>query len=139
MNWLNKLIHNVSSLFKRVPPDVEARYTVRCEAMFEDLADENPARLVELLSDPTMDGADLTFAAEIAGRMIRNSKLVVPPLLGLLRDSRPLAREGAVMGLGFHVDFPGVKTALELVAETDPSEGVATAAQDMLEDFADWF
>lgn len=76
------------------------------EEKFIRFAEENPARLVELLrSNAITRPALLTFAAEAAGR-IANSALVVTTLLPLLGHAEPVVREALEPS-------PGVKAAIE--------------------------
>lgn len=63
---------------------------------------------------------------------LRNPQFV-PPLLDALRDDADRdARASAVYGLGFHVDRPEVRAALENVRDTDPEWSVRRAAATML-------
>lgn len=82
--------------------------------------------LVELL-DKKATAASLTFAAEVAGRFLPPD-LCVKPLLALLKHKQPLAREGALLGLSFHLDFDGVNEAVAKVKKNDKSKAVRTIA-----------
>ncbi len=102
-----------------------------CEAMFEYLAENDPAELIKFIEEATLRPAHLTFAAEAAGRIHDHSK-VVQPLLKLLSDKSPMVREGAIYGLAGHLD-DDVMERLREVAERDPIEGVRLAAESALE------
>lgn len=103
------------------------------EEQFIRFADENPARLVELLrSNAIVRPALLTFAAEAAGR-IANTALVVGALLPLLSHTDPIVREGAVYGLEAHLEASlEARTALRSMATREPSPGVKAAVNDAL-------
>lgn len=108
------------------PADPEAP----SEALFERLAEHDPARLLALLDDE-LDPALLTFAADVAGRLLPSDD-VVPVLLRLLGHPSPLVREGGVYGLASHITA-GVDSALADLVHKDPSPGVRIAARDVLE------
>lgn len=114
----------------RVADEVLARWGQLCEEMFEFLAVEYPSQLVRLLLSKKMPISDLTFAAEIAGR-INDSSKVRPVLLGLLAHPDPVVREGAIYGLARHVDAVVVSEIRRLVA-SDLSPAVRSAASDFL-------
>lgn len=101
-------------------------------ALFERLAAREPAKLVALIEAGTLRPSDLTFAAEIVGR-IPQPELIVPVLTRLLDHSSPLIREGAVYGLSNHMSDT-VRATLRRVVEGDASPGVREAAQSVLED-----
>lgn len=99
---------------------------------FRSLRKRAPKRLVMLISGDTLDVADLTFAAEIAGEIEEESS-VVPALLKLLDHDSSLVREGAVYGLVNHLTAD-VRDRLCLMSLNDPSPGVRDAASDAIED-----
>jgi hypothetical protein len=109
---------------------VRAKWGELCEEMFEYLADEHPSQLVRLLLSKRMPVSDLTFAAEIAGR-IDDSNMVRPVLLGLLAHPDSVVREGAIYGLARHVDA-AVASKLRRLADMDLSAAVRSAASDLL-------
>lgn len=109
---------------------VTARWGQLCEELFDYLAVEHPDQLVRLLLSMKMPASDLTFAAEIAGR-IDDSRKVRPVLLALLKHPDPVVREGAIYGLARHVD-PSVIAELQRLVTTDLSPAVRTAASDLL-------
>jgi HEAT repeat protein len=82
------------------------------------------------MQSPKMPITDLTFAAEIAGR-IDDSEKVRPILLGLLQHPAPIVREGAIYGLAGHVDS-SVISELKRLTATDLSRAVRTAAADLV-------
>jgi len=102
------------------------------EALFEHLAVSDPLLLIAILNDEGRAPSDLTFAAEIAGGAIADSALVRPPLIKLLDHASAVVREGAIYGLAHHLDSL-TKVRIELVAHTDPSFAVRTAAHECLE------
>lgn len=114
----------------RLAAQVRSKWGELCEEMFEYLADEHPSQLVLLLLSKKMPVSDLTFAAEIAGR-IDDSNMVRPVLLGLLAHPDPVVREGAIYGLARHVDA-AVASELRRLADTDLSAAVRSAASDLL-------
>ena len=118
--------------FDLLPPglaaDISARWSLPCEAAFEYLAARAPNALLCLIIEGQMDAADLTFAAEIAGRL-RNSLEVVRALRPLLNHPAAVVREGAIYGLANHLD-PTLRSNLETLAEQDPSAAVRRAATD---------
>jgi len=78
----------------------------------------------------TEDTARLTFMAEEAGRLL--GEQVIVPLVILLFDRRPLVREGALLGLSHHIQDDKVKSIIQRVAETDPSEPIRSVAADLI-------
>ena len=97
-----------------------------CEAMFEYLAERYPSELLRLVTSAKLRPTDLTFAAEIAGR-IRDGQQVRKALLPLLRHTHPVVREGAIYGLAHHLDET-VKQSLEDLAQRDSSRAVREVA-----------
>lgn len=126
MNFLERIRYY---FFPRKSPD--ARWEVPCEDMFETLAKEDPQRLVDLLSSTQMGAADLSIAAEIAGREI-SCAVVLAPLHKLLKHRKPLVREGALLGLAHHTDAYGVLSTIRLVSEEDQCPEVRGVAKDLL-------
>lgn len=124
------------SAFDVLSPPVAAvlvgRWQKPCVAAFEYLASMYPASLLELITNGRLDPADLTFAAEIAGRL-RDGDDVRRALVPLLSHPKAVVREGAVYGLARHVDA-GVREILERLAAEDTSAGVRTAAADALDE-----
>lgn len=102
-----------------------------CVAMFEFLIESDPARLIRLIDSGTLEPADLTFAAEIAGRAPGETS--VESLLRLLVHPSPVVREGAVYGLS-RQRSRRVEDRLRELTVTDPSPGVREAAIHVLED-----
>lgn len=101
------------------------------EAELRALAAQNPAQLIRLLRERRLSVAGLTNAAEIAGAL--PTKEVAPILLELLAHPSAVVREGAVLGLGRHVDDDAVRAKLHTIAESDASSGVRATARDMLD------
>jgi hypothetical protein len=103
-----------------------------CEDMFEWMADNEPGALLELIRGGTLEYYDLTFAAEIAGRIADHSA-VVQVLMPLLDHPEPVVREGAIYGLARHV-IAEVIERIRDIAANDNSPGVRKAARGLLED-----
>jgi hypothetical protein len=104
-----------------------------CEAMFDALAARSPDELVDLVRECRAPNTRLTYAAEILGRHVATRR-AVDTLLHLLRDHpSPLVREGAVAGLGYHLEEQGVQEALRFAASKDPSPGLRSAVVEILE------
>jgi len=102
------------------------------EAEFERLAQEEPSELLQILKTGVLLSADLTFAAEAAGR-IPDSDRVKKALLPLLKHPSAVVREGAIYGLARHLDKQ-IATALEKLAYEDDSPGVREAALELISD-----
>lgn len=109
---------------------VARRWPKPCEAAFEYILCQSPSELVVLINDGDLHPSDLTFAAEILGRCA-DSVLVRAALLPLLQHEAAVVREGAVYGLAKHRNEETNKH-LRLVASSDSSPGVQTAARDAL-------
>lgn len=97
---------------------------------FEQLAVEQPQRLLALVLNGRLAEHDLTFAAEALGRVAA----ALPVLFALARDGSRLVREGAVYGLARHVRHADVRAVLARMSKEDPSPGVRTAAAETLDD-----
>jgi hypothetical protein len=124
-NRLKKLVADDLEIIS--PPDPGAP----SEALFERLAVDDPDRLLSLLEDAKLEPSMLTFAAEIAGRLLPSGS-VTPVLLGLLEHPSPLVREGAIYGLAEHAG-DAIAERIQEIAKSDPSPGVRAAAADVLE------
>ncbi len=116
-------------LSPRIASVLLARWGRPCEEAFAFLASSHPLELMRLVSGGGLEVADLTFAAEIAGR-VRDPR-VVSVLLPLLKHASPVVREGALYGLASHADDQ-VLRAIRTLAAKDPSAGVRAAAEDVL-------
>jgi hypothetical protein len=103
------------------------------QAAFEELAQESPQDLAQIIRENQARDTRLTFAAEILGREVRTA-MAANLLKGILHDHpSPLVREGAVLGLAYHIDRIGIRGALARAATEDPSPGVRRAASEALE------
>ena len=111
--------------------DLPLRWSKPCVAMFEYLAETDPARLIRLIDGGALSPADLTFAAEVAGKL--PAELAVASLLRLLTHVSPVVREGAVYGLAQHRSDL-VDTRLRQIATNDDSLGVRETAASLFED-----
>ena len=106
------------------PPDP----TAHSESMFERMAEQEPERLIEMIESGTVRPTMLTYAAEIAGRVIAAER-VIPVLLRLLHHDVNVVREGAIYGLlRHHQSNQDARKAIEAMAASDPSAGVRAAA-----------
>lgn len=80
-----------------------------CEAEFEFLASNDPAKLVALLEEGNLPDSLLTFAAEYAGEIERDVPGLKENLLRLLEHEKAGVREGAIYGLaGIYERYPEV-------------------------------
>ena len=117
-----------------LPPDIgrelAQRWAEPCELAFEHLLHHRPVVLLAWIRSGNLHVADLTFAAEIAGRHT-DAVSVRETLLPLLTHAEPVVREGAVYGLALHLDGE-VRSALQRTADEDASLGVRQAARDAL-------
>jgi hypothetical protein len=109
---------------------IVSRWNRPCEGAFELLALRFPRDLVKLISGDRLKPADLTFAAEALGRS-NLGWVVRRALKPLLRHDSAVVREGAIYGLQKHVDAD-VRADLEMLAKSDSSAGVRSAAEDAL-------
>lgn len=98
---------------------------------FEHLAATDPAALAHWIASGEMDATVVTFAAECLGRA-SDAALVLSALRPLLDHERPYVREGAVYGLGCHVDDPDTAATLRERLRVETSPGVRGAIEDML-------
>lgn len=112
--------------------DLDDRWNAPCKAAFEYMAFKYPASLLSLLSSGRLEPADLTFVAEIVGRLDDHDR-VRAVLVPLLSHTAAVVREGTIYGLTRHIDA-SVRQALEHLADNDPSAAVRTAALDALDE-----
>jgi hypothetical protein len=115
-----------------VASEVASRWTEPCEGAFEYLSSKHPDNLLRLIESGTLADRDLTFAAEIAGR-IDDDGAVRRALLPLLSHPAAFVREGAIYGLAAHVDAL-VRAHLTRLAADDSSAAVRNAAADALDE-----
>lgn len=104
------------------------------QALFEQLAQRDPARLLSLIDSGRLPSHLLTYAAEWAGHAVSNPRMAIRCLLGLLRHSSPIVREGAVYGLANFASQGEIRDALMRLAFGESSPGVRAAAFEVLED-----
>ena len=112
---------------------LQAQWGGLCQALFHELAATAPHELAQLGRHGEIREARLTYAAEILGSDVQDGAIVIPALLRALKHPSHIVREGAVLGLSYHVT-DRVRVALERVAQEDPSPGVRAAATEALED-----
>ena len=127
--------------FDALPPNIgrelSRKWPEPCERAFEYLLRHHPAALLTWVQSGRLDAADLTFAAEIAGRAT-DSPSVRRVLAPLLAHREAVVREGAIYGLGRHIDGLAVHLDVEIqgrlreLVATDPSAAVREAAQDAI-------
>jgi urease gamma subunit len=135
--------NNTSAQKVDVPTTTASRYGLAailyvlhggyCEAMFEALALRSPAELIEIIRDSRAADTRLTYAAEILGRDVDTDDAVAT-LIETLRHESRFVREGAVLGLSYHVRKHGVRDALRRIAAEDESPGVKEAVADALDE-----
>jgi hypothetical protein len=115
-----------------VAVEISRQWSEPCEAVFEFLAENHPPQLLKLIASNRLRATDLTFAAEIAGRLA-DSTAVRRTLLPLLSHADAVVREGAIYGLAPHADQT-VRSELARLSASDPSPAVRQAATDTLAD-----
>ena len=113
-----------------VAADLADRWSEPCEAAFELLAENYPPELLRLIASNRLRATDLTFAAEIAGRL-SDSAAVRRTLLPLLSHDDAVVREGAIYGLAPHAEET-VRSALARLSASDPSAAIRLAATETL-------
>lgn len=101
------------------------------ENEFTVMAESDPLRLVGLLSDGSLRPADLSSAAEAAGRIPRQD-VVVLTLLKLLKHESAIVREGAVYGLCYYLPSDEIYSRFKELRSSDPSDGVRSVLEDIL-------
>lgn len=101
---------------------------IPCVNLFARLAAEDPSRLITMLGDGSLSNADLTFAAEEAGRC---GDAACAALLALLGHESAVVREGAIYGLQRLEPSPTITDTLTRIAASDPSPGVRSAAAEV--------
>jgi HEAT repeat protein len=102
-----------------------------CEAAFEYLSRRYPESLLRVIRSGLLLPADLTFAAEIAGRADTSEDEIRTALIPLLAHEDAAVREGAIYGLAGHIDR-ATRERIESLARSDSSAGVRAAAADAL-------
>jgi len=119
-----------SVLPENVRAELKSRWRRPCEDLFSYLAERHPDTLLLLIEKGDMAPADLTYAAELAGRIVGSQGV----LLRLLADGSPVVREGAIYGLAERLagGVSGVREKLLRVASRDPSPAVRAAAAAVL-------
>jgi HEAT repeat protein len=120
------------SLDPAVAAELSDKWKEPCEGAFEFLAGKYPTSLLQLIAEGRLDVADLTFAAEIAGRICR-SEAVVRTLRPLLTHSSAVVREGAIYGLANHLD-DSLRAEVRRMSGEDASVAVRTAAADAVDE-----
>ncbi len=111
---------------------LESKWGGPCDAMFEYLTDKEPMVLLNLIRSGSLEPGFLSTAAEFAGQ-IDDPEQVIPLLLKLTLHDYPMVREGAVYGLASFISVEDIRQYLQKMSKTDPSPGVRSAAQEMLE------
>jgi len=112
--------------------DLAHRWSEPCEAAFEFLAENYSPELLKLIASGRLRATDLTFAAEIEGRL-SDSTAVRRTLLPLLLHDDAVVREGAIYGLAPHADET-VRLALARLSASDPTAAARQAATETLAD-----
>lgn len=102
------------------------------ESLYHFLAYNYPDALAAAISNCEWRVADLTFAAEALGKSTRlRPETIRRTLLPLLEHPSPVVREGAIYGIGEHVNADARK-CLQALWQSDDSPGVRQAAEDVL-------
>ena len=91
---------------------------------------------LRILRDPVAHAATVSIVAERAGARL-TAEEAVPDLILLLTHPRPMAREGALLGLSFHTEDGRVREAVEHTAQTDTCPEVRTVAERILTDWSE--
>lgn len=99
--------------------------------MFELLARANPAELLTLLGSGDLSSANLSFAAEAAGRARLPPAEICAALTPLLHHPKGYVREGALYGLA-QLDDAQARRLLGEVAAADVDEDVRQVAAEIL-------
>jgi hypothetical protein len=104
------------------------------QALFEDLAQTNPRRLLEIVKNGNLEPSLLTFAAESLGSIESQEMIyeVVDILLSLSHYTSSLVREGAVYGLANFLNHSSVLNRLNEMVVLDTSVGVRSAVRDVI-------
>lgn len=98
------------------------------------LAVADPLRLIRLIQSDAYSAAHLSYAAEILGEHTAggpHASAAIACLCPLLTHARAIVREGAVLGLAHHLSDE-IATALQRLADQDPSPGAREAAEEVL-------
>lgn len=105
------------------------------------LAQENPKKLIKILSSPNADIDLLTCGIEILSGEVKEEELVLPILLLLLKHVNAVVREGAMIGIeAFYFGFcdkcppETILEKLKLISSNDPSPQLKTFATEILKD-----
>lgn len=132
---LARSLENRPYRYEGMDPHVAVKLNLQwkqpCEEMFEYLAENYPTQLAILLRSKVLSPADLTFAAEIAGRA-NNYESVRSALLMLLEHEHPVVREGAIYGVARHMDDETRRHLLR-ISQGDGNSVIRQAALDTLE------
>jgi HEAT repeat protein len=105
---------------------------IPCQAMFEQMADEDPTKLLRLLADNELEPTMVSLAAEAAGQIAEHPERIEAILLGLLTHKEACVREGAVLGLA-QLGTEAALTGLRRVRDNDQSQAVRMVADEALE------
>ena len=92
-----------------------------CEDDIIKLAAEDPVELCRMCDAGELDHIDLTWAGEHLGNA--PADVVTPTLVRMLAHASPVAREGALIGLGNIEPKSALTSALEAldhIADSDP-------------------
>lgn len=115
------------------------KFPIPCRDNFDKMASENPYHLLEWLMDGSLSNAHLSFALESLGRETarRHQKtrtIVLDVLIVHLKTHKsPLVREGALLGICYHLDRKIAASCVEHVAQADESNIIREIAKDTLE------
>lgn len=111
------------------------------EVQLTKLAQEDPAYLSKLLSNPHTNINTLTFGIEILASESQDEKLFLDPAKMLLKHVHAVVREGACLAIAtFYVDKTppqDVIDRLKWLSSSDPSPAVKETAASYLKDISD--
>lgn len=105
------------------------------------MAQEEPQKLIKILSSPNADIDTLVCGIEILSGEVKEEELVLPTLLLLLKHINAIVREGAMIGVeAFYFGFCNKcppKTILEklkFISSHDPSPQLKIFATEIIKD-----
>lgn len=142
--WLRDSLLRLATVLEQCPhPAIDERdyeeidllaagkWTRFCQGVFEHIAKFSENDLIALIKSECLRPSDVAIAAEVLGEKCDSDK-VVPTLLGVLHHPAPLAREGAIHGLAYHMTSVSV-AALREVAKLDPNATIRAIALEILD------
>jgi hypothetical protein len=111
----------------------ESRWGRPCEAMFEELATNDPSMLIDMTRIYSLEPTDLVYAAISLGE-IQHSDAVIPLLRELLCHPKAYVREGAIYGLSKHLHNSTAISMLREHQNVEENEDVKEVLSEILEE-----